>query len=150
MKNISINLPDLYLEMLDDLGKKLELSRSELLRRAIKYQIEKDLKFLESIDPEIKIKVKTRIKTKNLLRLYKKCINCGRDINVKEPYTHDHDFEVMEFRFCCSCFKKYETLAFDDFPKDIKDKIRKRLEESYDILMKIKEIEQAEKKKHER
>ena len=45
MRNITINLPDIYLEILDKLRKKQGTSRSELIRRAIKEYLDTDLEF---------------------------------------------------------------------------------------------------------
>jgi len=153
MKMITVHLPDIYVKILEEMIAEHGLSRGRLLIIAIRDKLKEDMALMERFDPEFKTKLvereEIRLKRLKLLNLYRKCITCGSRVNSKGPYAHDQDFEVMELRFCCSCFKKYEKLAFDDFPEEVKDKISERLEESNDILLNLKKIEKTIREKSE-
>ncbi|MFX1395007.1 MAG: ribbon-helix-helix protein, CopG family [Promethearchaeota archaeon] len=133
MRNITINLPNAYLKLLEDLSQKTGISRSELIRRAIRDRIQEDLPFLYLINklhPEIDLEIK---KTK-ILQFFNYCILCNKRLHYsKQPYKCKN-LEILELRFCCSCFKKVEGKSFNQFPNNIVSKIQKKLEEYKKLL----------------
>ncbi|MFX1453248.1 MAG: ribbon-helix-helix protein, CopG family [Promethearchaeota archaeon] len=128
MRNITINLPNAYLKLLEDLSQKIGTSRSELIRRAIRDRVQKDLPFLHLINklhPEIDLE----LKKKKILEFFNYCIVCNKRLHYsKQPYKCKN-LEILELRFCCSCFKKVEGKSFNQLPNRIISKIQKKLEE---------------------
>ena len=144
MKNITINLPDLYLEILDKIRQEQGTSRSELIRRAIKEYLEIDLDFNNMIhqlfpkleeERKIRAELQKRQQLKNLFELnrlkkrefYNFCIACDRSLHPRTKPVNHKGVNVMELRFCCSCFKKYEGKTLDELPDRIIKKIRRKL-----------------------
>lgn len=144
MRNITINLPDLYLEILDKLRQEQGTSRSELIRRAIKELLDTDLPFnniLNQLFPELNVERKVReelrkkLEMKKLLELkrlkktefYNFCIACDRRLHsITKPVNHK-GVNVMELKFCCSCFKKFEGKTLDELPDRVINQIRRKL-----------------------
>lgn len=128
MRNITINLPNAYLKILEDLSQKTGITRSELIRRAIRDQLQKDLPFLSVINnlhPEIELE----IKKEKIMQFFNYCILCNKRLHYsKQPYKCKN-LEILELRFCCSCFKKVEGKSFNELPNNIISKIQKKLEE---------------------
>ncbi len=144
MKNITINLPDLYLELLDKLRQEQGTSRSELLRRAIKDHLDTDLEFNNRIyqiypklDVERKIReeLRKKLELKHLLKLkklrtteiYKFCIVCNNRLHSTKSPDKIKGVNVMELRFCCRCFEKFEGKTFYELPEYIIKKIKRKL-----------------------
>ena len=152
MKNITINIPDKYIEILDKLKQEQGTSRSELIRRAIKNLLDNDLDFNNRIhqlfprleeDRKIRIQRQKRQQLKNLLELnmlkktefYNFCIACNRGLHPKTKPVKHKGVNVLELKFCCSCFKKFEGKSLDELPDRIIKKIRRKLK-NYKKLMK--------------
>ncbi len=152
MRNITINLPDLYLEILDKLRQEQGTSRSELIRRAIKELLDTDLSFnniLNQLFPELNAERKVReelrkkLEMKKLLELkrlkktefYNFCIVCDNRVHTSRNPGKVKGVNVMELRFCCSCFKKFEGETFDELPDYVIKKIKRKLK-NYEKLRK--------------
>lgn len=152
MKNITINLPDLYLEILDKLRQEQGTSRSELLRRAIKDHLDTDLEFNNrvyqlypklDIERKIREELRKKLEFKHLLKLrklrttefYNFCIVCNKRLHSTKNPTKIKGINVMELRFCCRCFKKFEGKTFDELPDYIINKIKRKLK-NYNKLRK--------------
>ena len=144
MRNITINLPDLYLEILDKLRQKQGTSRSELLRRAIKDYLNIDLEFNNriyqlypklDIERKIREELRKKLELKHLLMLkklrttefYKFCIVCNKRLHSTKNPVKIKGINVMELRFCCSCFEKFEEKTFDELPDYLIKKIKRKL-----------------------
>jgi len=144
MKNITINIPDKYLDFLDYLGQEQGTSRSELIRRAIKDLLDTDLAFnnrIHQLFPKFEkirknkelLQKKQRLKTllelnrKKRIEFYNFCITCDRRLHPKSKPVNYRGVNVMELRFCCSCFKKYEGKSLDELPDYVIKKIRRKL-----------------------
>lgn len=152
MKNITINLPNLYLEILDKLRQEQGTSRSELLRRAIKEHLDTDLEFNNriyqlypklDIERKIREELQKKLELKQLLKLkklrttefYNFCIVCNNRLHSTKNPTKIKGINVMELRFCCSCFEKFEGKTFDELPDFIINKIKRKLK-NYNKLRK--------------
>ena len=152
MRNITINLPDIYVEILEKLRKEKGTSRSELIRRAIKDLLVTDLPFnniinqlFPELDAERKIREELRKKQemKKLFELkrlkrtefYNFCIVCNSRLHsITKPVNHK-GVNVIELKFCCSCFKKFEGKTLDELPGRVINKIRRKLK-NYNKLRK--------------
>ncbi len=145
MRNITINLPDVYVKLIAQIGEKTGRSRSELIRIAIKDRLEKDLPFFaiienkfpdiqlerrkrEEIQKKIEFKRLVELKKKRELEFYNYCILCDRKLHPETRPKKINGFDVYELRFCCSCYEKYEGKTLDEFPDLISKKIQKKLE----------------------
>ena len=152
MRNITINLPDVYVKLLTQIGEKTGRSRSELIRIAIKDRLEKDLPFfaiIEKILPDIQLErrkreeIQKKIEFKRLAELEKKrdlefynyCILCDRKLHPEITPKRINGVNIYELRFCCMCFEKYEGLTLDELPKSVSRNIKKKLER-YEALTK--------------
>ncbi|MFX1294132.1 MAG: ribbon-helix-helix protein, CopG family [Promethearchaeota archaeon] len=135
MRLITINIPIGYLKLLDDLSQRTEISRSELIRRAIGNRLQEDLSFLISINkshPEINLDIQKM----KILQFFNYCILYNKRLHhSKQPYKYKN-LEILELRFCCSCFKRIEGKSFNELPKSIITKIRKKLEDYRNQLKK--------------
>ena len=144
MKNITINIPYKYIEVLDKLKLEQGTSRSELLRRSIKDLLNNDLDFNNRIhqlfprleeERKIREELQKRQQLKNLFELkglkktefYNYCIACDRRLHPKTKPINHKGVHVLELKFCCSCFKKFEGKSFDELPDPIIKKIRRKL-----------------------
>ncbi|MHA1255090.1 MAG: ribbon-helix-helix domain-containing protein [Promethearchaeota archaeon] len=152
MRNITINLPNLYLEVLDKLRQEQGTSRSELIRRALKELLDVDLEFnnriyqlFPKLDVERKIReeLRKKLELKHLLQLkrlrttqfYNFCIVCDNRVHTSRNPGKVKGVNVMELRFCCSCFKKFEGKTFDELPDYVIKKIKRKLK-NYEKLRK--------------
>ncbi len=148
MRNITINIPDAYIKLLEKLGNERNASRSELIRRAIKEHLEKDLAFYSAIlklSPELELELKKRKELQNQRRLQIKlklekekikkffnfCVLCDRRLHTKETenYYRFRNLDIFELKFCCSCYKKYEGKPLIELPEPLLEKIQEKLKE---------------------
>jgi len=145
MRNITINLPDAYVKLLEKVGKKEGKSRSELIRIAIKDRLEKDLPFftaIEGIYPDIQLERKKKeeirkkikferwmeLKKRRELDFYNYCIVCDRKLHPESIPLEINNFKIFELRFCCLCYEKYKGKILDELPEFISKKIQIKLE----------------------
>jgi hypothetical protein len=157
MRNITINLPDSYIELLAKIGEKTDRSRSELIRIAIKDRLEKDLPFftvIENFCPDIQLEHKKKeqiqkkrklkrlaeLKKKRELEFYNYCIICDRKLHPETKPINFHNINIFELRFCCRCYEKYEGKTFDEVPKSISKRIQEKLERYKNIKKNQKSI----------
>ena len=132
LKNISISLPELYIELLDKLGKEKKVSRSLLLREAIEERINADLSLKNVIHeayPDLEYEM-----TKNRVEHFlKSCIACDKKLNkakaMGQQITKDND-NIIELLFCNSCYKEYRDINIDKLPESIRNKIENYLIDS--------------------
>jgi Arc/MetJ-type ribon-helix-helix transcriptional regulator len=116
MRVITIYLPEMYLDMLEVLRNNTGISRSELIRIAIKDRLEKDKQLL------------LELKKKRITKFYNYCIECESRLHISAKPIEYKDFKVFDLRFCCSCYKKYEGKSLEELPNKIKRKIKRKIE----------------------
>ena len=126
IRNITINLPDLYIKLLNDIGLKYNESRSALVRRAIRDYLMTDEIFQASLE-----RIKEESKKKTIKQFYNYCINCDNEIKSQtESLQLKHpNINIFDLRFCCSCFAMFENLPLDEWPKEIIQKIWTKIKE---------------------
>ena len=147
MKNITIFLPDKYVELIQEICMKNNTSRSALIRQAIRERLIEEIEFKGLLSDHF-LAIELTVKEREALEFYRYCIACGEEIhNSNHPFKHELSFDVMELKFCCSCYKKYEGLTLNDFPDDFLKKIQARLEKYKEIKSKFKELQKSEKRK---
>ena len=137
MRNITINLPEAYLKLLEKIGQKTNKSRSELVRIAIKKRLEKDLSLFSLIMetfPEIEIERKKReieLQKEKISKFFNFCINCGTKLHTGNQKNHYKymNMDIFELKFCCICFKKFEGKSLDELPALLLKKIQQKLKE---------------------
>lgn len=144
MKIITINLPEKYLEILEKMSVKCDTSRSELIRRAIRDQLSRDFalfSLFEQLCPDFKEEQKKKNELrkkremKRLLELKKQretefynfCIFCDSKLHSSIKPINYKGIKVMELRFCCRCFKRFEANSLEELPDYIIKKIRRKL-----------------------
>lgn len=121
MKIITINLPKSYTLRLEKMSQGIGVSRSELIREAIKDFLVNELLFIEEIKKEDKRKL--------ISRFFDYCINCERKLHHTSSRNHffHKTIEIFKLKFCCSCFKLFKDKTLDEFPADLIDKIKKKI-----------------------
>ncbi|MFX1303990.1 MAG: ribbon-helix-helix protein, CopG family [Promethearchaeota archaeon] len=121
MKIVTVNIPDSYLRLLEKSSLCTGIYRSELIRQAVRSYLIKEMKFAKRLEIEVE--------DKRITRFFEYCINCERKLHTIE--RRDHLFhkkvEVFQLRFCCSCYDKFKNTPFNKFPKQIIDKIKKKV-----------------------
>ena len=121
MKIISVQLPESYTRLLEKMTPEIGVSRSELIRIAIRDFLRNELIFSEELKKEDrKIKIE---------RFFDYCINCEKKLH--SPSVRNHFFhktiEIFKLKFCCSCYKNYKDKSFSEFPEELIEKIRKKI-----------------------
>ncbi len=121
MKLITVNLPDSYLKLLEKIAICTDISRSELLRQAIRSFIIKEIKFAKKLEKELV--------DRKITRFFDYCINCERKLHNEARKSHlfHKNIEVFELKFCCACYRRFKDISFDDFPANLIDNIRKKI-----------------------
>lgn len=121
MKLITVNLPDSYLRSLEKSSLCTGISRSELIRQAVRSYIIKEIKFAKRLE--------TELEDKRITRFFEYCINCERRLHTiaRRDHLFHKNIEVFQLRFCCSCYEKFKNTSFDEFPTHIIDKIKKKV-----------------------
>jgi len=134
------------------MGQDLGVSRSELIRIAIRDFLDEEIPLIiqiQNIVPEIKLahnkteELKKKVEIKRLLELkkrkelefYKYCILCDEKLHLESKPIKFKNYNIFQLRFCCECYKKYEGKTLDDLPESISKKIQKKLKR-YKKLMK--------------
>ncbi len=130
MKNISISLPDSYIELLDKLGKEKKVSRSVLLRRAIEERINADTGFKKAINeayPDLEYEM-TRNRVEHFL---KSCIACDKKLNnTKKMEQQVMKDDSIEINFCSRCYEQFKDMTIEKLPASIRSKIENYLIDS--------------------
>ena len=128
MRLVTVELPDSYVEQLQELYWGLGMSRGRLIQIAIRdllvkeFRLHPELNERERVEPE-------KVEPPKEKQLYYHCLNCGCKLHEpKEPYSHKK-FKIIEFKFCCDCYKIYKDFSFDQFPPKIITRIEKFLYE---------------------
>ena len=125
---ITVELPLSYLKMLSKISWEWGASRAELILLAIRVLIEKEISSRNSNRNLIPCQT-ILIDDDRDLNFYKYCISCNNKIhNSKAPYRHENKFKIIELRFCCDCYKKFEKYSIEDFPEFILENIQNKLE----------------------
>jgi len=123
MRNITINLPDMYVKALDELGQKRSVSRSELLRMAIRDHLTSDLTFYSDIlesHPEIK---KEYIKKLELQKQQdqQKQLKLQKLRELREQYELQRRKRIKKeriskfYNFCILCDKELHTDQIENY-----------------------------------
>ncbi|MHA1687757.1 MAG: ribbon-helix-helix domain-containing protein [Promethearchaeota archaeon] len=123
IKNISISLPDLYIELLDKLGKERKISRSFLLRKAIEERINADLDF-KKIIKELYPNLKREMMERRINDFHRYCIACNKKLKNSKNIKEIKDDNMIEVPFCADCYKIYENEDIDKLPEAIQEKIQ--------------------------
>ncbi len=148
MKLITLDLPLSDIKKLSVLSWEWGASRAELIRIAIRDLLTKELSPRNSnriIVPSQRIIVPSQriiipsqsilIDNERELNFYRYCISCNNKIhNSKAPYRHENKFEIIELRFCCDCYKKFENTSIEGFPESILDNVQNKLEKYKESL----------------
>jgi Arc/MetJ-type ribon-helix-helix transcriptional regulator len=123
MKIITVNLPDSYLKVLEEICRITDMSRSELLRQAIRSYLITEIKLTNNL--------KNVCKRKREIEFFNYCINCERKLHETSRQNHffHKDIEVFELKFCCSCFEQFKDKTFEEFPADLIEKIYRKIKD---------------------
>ena len=123
MKIITVDLPRSYKISLEKMSQVIGVSRSELLRVAIKDFLINELTFIEELKKEDK---RTLIS-----RFFDYCINCKRRLNNSSRRNHffHKTIEIFKLKFCCFCYKRFKDKTINEFPADLIDKIKKKIKD---------------------
>ena len=121
MKIIKINLPDSYIQSLQEAVLCSGGSSSEHLRVAIRDLILNDRRLSKKREKEIE--------ERKITRFFDYCINCERELDntVRKNHHFHKNIEVFELKFCCSCHKQFKDKSFDEFPAHLIDRIQKKI-----------------------
>jgi len=121
MKIIKINLPDSYIQSLQEAVLYSGSRRSEYLRVAIRDLILNERRLSEKEEKEIE--------EKKITRFFDYCINCERELDntVRKNHHFHKNIEVFELRFCCSCHKQFKDKSFEEFPAKLINKIKLKI-----------------------
>ncbi len=161
MRNITINLPDTFVRVLDKFAIEKGTNRSELIRQAIRDLLKTDIPFQQTIDtlcPQgalerkrkqaIKEKemrrqnalLKLGLKKQKILEFYNYCVICERRLHKsRKPRLYNKKINVYEMRFCCDCYEKQKTL--NQLPRLLEAKIKEKLEEYHELKEELKDKE---------
>jgi len=132
IKNISISLPDLYIELLDKLGKERKISRSFLLRIAIEERINADLAFKKTIK-DLYPNLKKEMIEKRINDFHRYCIACNKKLKNSKNIKEIRDDNMIEVPFCADCYKIHENDAIDKLPEAIREKIQTYLNDCKEL-----------------
>ena len=117
MKIINKTLPESYLRHLEQiLVRRPHIDpRSELIQRAIRELLsEKHAPYQQT---------KQKLEARKEKEFYKYCISCNKRLqSFAKPYEIDK-IKIVEIRFCCNCFKKFQNKKMNELPKAIQQKI---------------------------
>ena len=128
MRIITVQLPEIYIWQLENMIRKTGISRSELIRIAIREFLIYELKFVEEMKKENR-----RIRA---MRIFNYCINCGNPLHNLSNSNHFfyRAIEIFKLKFCCSCFEQFKDKTLDEFPEELIDKIIKMIKKYKKIL----------------
>lgn len=98
------------------------ITRSEIIRTAIRDLLVKELRELEDL-PHVDLLFDLPTK----YEAYHSCFICDQPLDAsKEPYFHKK-IKIIEFRPCCYCLKKYQGKSLEEFPDTVKKSIEERI-----------------------
>ena len=118
MKIITISLPESHIRRLEKMSQGTGVSRSELIRAAIRELLVNELILIEELKKEKKRKL--------ISRFFDYCINCERklhEVSRKNHFFHK-TIEIFKLKFCCSFYEHYQEKTLEEFPPDLIDKIK--------------------------
>jgi len=121
MKLVPVDVPESYLKLIKKSCICTGITRSELVRQAVRAYLVRELRLAEGLENELEDKKSTRF--------FDYCINCERKLHTEAGKSHlfHKNIEVFVLRFCCTCYKQFKDTSFDDFPAQLIDNIRKKI-----------------------
>ncbi|MFX0167597.1 MAG: CopG family transcriptional regulator [Candidatus Hodarchaeota archaeon] len=121
MKIITVQLPESYTRKLENMTRQIGVSRSELIRTAVRDFLNNEFTLIEELKKENR--------RNKIARFFDYCINCERKIYSASGSNHffHKTIEIFKLKFCCSCYKNYRDKTLDEFPEDLIEKIKKRI-----------------------
>ncbi len=121
MKIITVNLPESHIRLIEEIGSRTCMSRSELLRVAIREFLIKELAYAQKLEEELEKARKTHI--------FDYCINCEKKLdNLVEKYQVSHqNYESCGLKFCYTCYKEVKDKTLGEFPAFLIAKIKKKI-----------------------
>ena len=121
MKLMPVDLPDSYLKLLKKISSCSGITRSELVRHAIRFYLVRELKLAKGLENELE--------DEKSPKFFDYCINCEGGLNneARENHLYHKNIEVFILRFCCACYRQFKDTSFDDFPAELIDNIRNKI-----------------------
>jgi len=121
MKLVPVDVPESYMKLIKKSCICTGISRSELVRQAVKAFLVRELRLAERLE--------NKFEDKRSTEFFEYCINCERKVHTEAGKSHlfHKNIEVFVLRFCCSCYKQFKDTSFDDFPAQLIDNIRKKI-----------------------
>ena len=121
MKIVTVNVPESYLKLLEKISSCAGITRSELVRQAVRSYLIREIKLTEKLEKELQVK--------KITGFFDYCINCESKLHneAKKSHLFHKNIEVFILKFCCACYRQFKDKSFDDFPAHIIDRIRKKI-----------------------
>jgi metal-responsive CopG/Arc/MetJ family transcriptional regulator len=121
MKIVTVNVPESYLKLIEKSCFCTGITRSELVRQAVRSYLIGEIKLAKRLENELE--------DNKITRFFDYCINCESKLYTEAGKSHlfHKNIEVFVLRFCCSCYKRFKDTSFDDFSAHIIDNIRKKI-----------------------
>ena len=121
MKLVPVDVPESYLKLIEKSCFCTGITRSELVRQAVRSYLIGEIKLAKRLENELE--------DNKITRFFDYCINCESKLYTEAGKSHlfHKNIEVFVLRFCCSCYKRFKDTSFDDFPAHLIDKIRKKI-----------------------
>ena len=121
MKIIAISLPKSHIMRLEKMSQGTGVSRSELIRAAIRELLVNELILIEELKKENKREL--------ISRFFDYCINCERKLHNDSRKNHffHKTIEIFKLKFCCSCYDHYKEKTLEEFPPYLIYKIKKKI-----------------------
>jgi len=121
MKLVPVDVPESYLKLIKKSCICTGITRSELVRQAVKSFLISELKLAGRLEKELEVE--------KITGFFDYCINCETKLHNKARKSHlfHKNIEVFVLRFCCACYRQFKDTSFDDFPAHLIDNIRKKI-----------------------
>ncbi len=121
MKLVPVDVPESYLKLIKKSCICTGITRSELVRQAVRAFLVRELRLAEGLEDELE--------DKKFTGFFDYCINCERKLHTEAGKSHlfHKNIEVFVLRFCCACYRKFKDTSFDDFPERLIVNIRKKI-----------------------
>ena len=103
------------------------LRKSDLTIEERKYFLKRKDLLEKEIDWEGEMKKLLELKRLKKTEFYNFCIVCDRRLHSTTKPINHKGVNVMELKFCCSCFKKFEGKTLNQLPDRVFNKIRRKL-----------------------